>query len=321
MITSVPPGYIARAPTRDEAQAIAELIAACQRQDQGKAEMTAEELLSDWAGLDLAEEAVVITTPEGQLAAYADLSNSRYLSIAVYGYVHPDQRGRGLGRYLVHWGEAWTYNHMAQAPQDAAITVRHYILATNTPARQLLEGLAYTAVRGVYQMTIDLDQPPPAPDWPAGIQIRAFTPGRDEQAAFEAYEEASLEMWGRPPNTFDNWLAFTRRADPSLLFIAEAREAIAGVCVTSMVEGRGHVSGLRVRRLWRRQGLGLALLRHSFGEFYRRGARKAALSVDATSPTNAPQLYLKAGMRVSHNFIIYQKELRPASAQDNLPVP
>jgi GNAT superfamily N-acetyltransferase len=321
MLISLPPGYIARAPTRDEAQAVAGLIAACQRQDKGKTEMTVEELLHDWAGLDLAEEAVVITTPEGQLAGYADLSNSRYVSIAVYGYVHPDQRGLGLGRCLVQWGEAWAHDHMAQAPSNTAITVRHYILATNAPARRLLERSGYTAVRGVYWMTIDLEQPPPAPEWPAGIQVRTFTPGRDERATFEAYEEASLDMWSRPPNTFDNWLAFTRQTDPSLLFIAEDGETMVGVCATSLVAGRGHVGGLRVRRPWRRQGLGLALLRHSFAQFYRHGAREASLSVDATSPTNAPQLYLKAGMRVSYNYVVYQKELRPASTQDDLPIP
>jgi ribosomal protein S18 acetylase RimI-like enzyme len=58
-------------------------------------------------------------------------------------------------------------------------------------------------------------------------------------------------------------------------------------------------------------GLGLALLRHSFDEFYRRGKRKGGLGVDAGSLTGATRLYERAGMRVARQYSIYEKELRP----------
>jgi len=66
-----------------------------------------------------------------------------------------------------------------------------------------------------------------------------------------------------------------------------------------------------VRRPWRRKGLGLALLLHSFGEFYRRGRRRVGLGVDAQSLTGATRLYEKAGMRVARVYNTYEKELRP----------
>ena len=47
------------------------------------------------------------------------------------------------------------------------------------------------------------------------------------------------------------------------------------------------VNQLCVRRPWRRRGLGLAMLHHCFGEFYRRGKQRVGLGVDATSLTNA----------------------------------
>jgi ribosomal protein S18 acetylase RimI-like enzyme len=47
------------------------------------------------------------------------------------------------------------------------------------------------------------------------------------------------------------------------------------------------VSTLGVRRPWRTRGIGLALLRHSFNEFYRRGKRKVGLGVDAQNLTGA----------------------------------
>jgi mycothiol synthase len=73
------------------------------------------------------------------------------------------------------------------------------------------------------------------------------------------------------------------------------------------------VGTLGVRRPWRRRGVALALLQHSFGEFYRRGLRKAGLGVDASSLTGATRLYRKAGMRSdpAYQYDLYEKELRP----------
>jgi len=73
----------------------------------------------------------------------------------------------------------------------------------------------------------------------------------------------------------------------------------------------GWVGTLGVRRPWRKRGLGLALLLHSFGEFYRRGFRKAGLGVDASSLTGAVRLYEKAGMHVAQIFDHYEREWRP----------
>jgi hypothetical protein len=55
----------------------------------------------------------------------------------------------------------------------------------------------------------------------------------------------------------------------------------------------------------------MALLLHSFNEFYRRGSRKAGLGVDASSLTGATRLYERAGMHVARQYDSYQKELRP----------
>ena len=73
----------------------------------------------------------------------------------------------------------------------------------------------------------------------------------------------------------------------------------------------GWVATLGVPRPWRKRGIGLALLRHSFNEFYRRGKRKVGLGVDAQSLTGALRLYESAGMHVHQTFDQYEKELRP----------
>lgn len=73
----------------------------------------------------------------------------------------------------------------------------------------------------------------------------------------------------------------------------------------------GWVDQLGVRRPWRRSGLGLALLHHTFGEFYRRGFTRVALGVDASSLTGATRLYERAGMYVARKYLTLEKELRP----------
>ena len=72
----------------------------------------------------------------------------------------------------------------------------------------------------------------------------------------------------------------------------------------------GWVNILGVRRPWRKRGIGVALLEHSFGEFYRRGILKAGLGVDAESLTGALRLYEKAGMHVHLIFDNYEKTIR-----------
>ncbi len=57
----------------------------------------------------------------------------------------------------------------------------------------------------------------------------------------------------------------------------------------------GWVGTLGVVREWRRHGLGLALLQHSFQQFYQRGKRKVGLGVDAQSLTGRDTPVLKGG--------------------------
>jgi ribosomal protein S18 acetylase RimI-like enzyme len=73
--------------------------------------------------------------------------------------------------------------------------------------------------------------------------------------------------------------------------------------------GYGSVGTLGVRRPWRRNGLGEALLRRSFAALHARGQRKVRLSVDAENPTGATRLYERVGMRVLRQSNTWEREL------------
>ena len=311
-MAELPEEYKTTVPSGENAEEVVALIVACQLADTSEEDMSLDELIDDWHELDLATKAVVVVAPDGRIAGYADVISRSYVTVSVYGYVHPDHRERGIGAYLVAWGERWTRNHIPQAPDNARVVVQHYVNAANEGARKLLEFVGYEPVRGVYVMETELGKAPPPPAWPAGISVDAFVPGRAEWAVHEAVEDAFRDLWGRPRNTFESFVRETDKPsfDPSLWFLARDGEEVCGVALCKVLGDEGWVDVVGVRRPWRNRGLGLALLRHAFAEYHRRGVRKVGLSVDAESVTGAPRLYGRAGMSVKSSYVIYVKELR-----------
>jgi len=130
----LPEGFSTRAPTREDAEEVAILISACQIADTGETDMSVEEMHDDWHSFDLAEEAVIVTSPDGRTAVYADVFNRSFVIVSIYGYVHPDYRGMGLGSYLVAWGERWTRDHMPQAQENARASSRS--ITSTQPTKQ-----------------------------------------------------------------------------------------------------------------------------------------------------------------------------------------
>jgi mycothiol synthase len=163
-------------------------------------------------------------------------------------------------------------------------------------------------------MAITLDSEPPAPDWPEGVRGRAFVPGQDERATWSAVETAFQDLLERPPGSYARWLAMTEseRREPVLWRLAEDLRdgAIVGTVLGKRFSSGGWVAGVGVRRNWRGKGLALALLRDLYGVYYASGVREISLSADADSPSSAPSLYTRAGMRVTKNIGIYRKTLR-----------
>ena len=243
-MTELQEGYATRAPGREDAEEVAALIHASDLADNGASDMSVEELLDDWHSLDLAGEAVAVVAPDGTIAGYADVINRSFVTVSVYGYVHPDFRALGIGTYLISWGERWTRERMPHAPEDARVVVQHYVNRLNETAQRLLESLDYAPVRGVYVMETELHEAPPQPHWPEGISVRSFVTGQDERPLFEAVEDAFRDMWGRPRGTFERFVRETEveSFDPSLWFLAMDGDEIAGVTLCKTLAGEGWVN-------------------------------------------------------------------------------
>ena len=317
-------GFVLRPPTMADVPGVVEVMNANWRKLQGTNPFTEEEVSGDWSepGFDLATEARVITTTTGQIVAHVDLvCRTPFVRAIAWARTHPDCYGLGFGTLLTNWAEACVRTKMGAAPDDARLTIECSNLAQDNAASDLLLGLGYQHSRSFYSMKIEMEAPPPPPVWPAGITVRPMLAG-EEAAVFRAKDDAFVDHWGHIEMPFDEaftlWshhLASNPRHDPSTFFLALDGDEIAGValCVPQDDEfpDMAWVDSLGVRRPWRRQGLALALLQYSFGEFYRRGIKQVGLGVDASSLTGAVRLYEKAGMQVFRQFNLYEKEIRP----------
>jgi len=307
----------------DDVEAAVELFNTCDLADVGAAGFTVEDVRNEWGspGFNPATDIRIVTTPAGQMVGYIEVWDTvPHVRVWLWGCTHPDYRGQGIGAQLVRWGEERARQAIAKAPAGARVSMQIGALSNNQAACDLFQAAGFTLVRRSYRMAIDLDAPPPAPQWPAGVTVRTFAPGVDDEATYLAMEDAFQDHWGyvrRPfEEGFARWQHFSMDGDfdPSLWFLAIDGGQIAGIslCRPYVYDdpAMGWVGTLGVRRPWRRRGLGMALLQHSFVELYQRGQRRVGLGVDASSLTGATRLYEKAGMRVIREYLTYEKELR-----------
>lgn len=317
--------FTLRPPTEEDIPALVELFNDCAEEEVGARPTTAEEIRLGWEdpGFDMAASSRVAVDRDGVIVGHvAAYCSAPYVRNFVNVHVHPTRRGLGLGTLLTQWAEQHVGAFVDKAPAGARVTVEGGAVSTFTPAIEFLRDQQYTYVRSFYEMRIELHSPPPAPAWPPGITARSMIPNQEEEAVYRADVEAFRDHWGYVEQPFEEdfprWLHYTRNHphyDPTFYFLALDGDEIAGLSLClpkdNEVPDMAWVNTVAVRRPWRRQGLALALLHHTFGECYRRGIYKVGLGVDASSLTGATRLYEKAGMQVFRQYDRYVKELRP----------
>ena len=314
MTDDLPSGFIFRPPLMTDAQGVADLIAARDIADYGSKDVSVKEVQNYWRAprFDLAQDARIIIAPDGLLEGYEEIYPRSNERLEFDGCVHPREAGRGLGTLLLRWAEQRARQRAAETLATGQVILRGSTAAVDHNAGALFDAEGFALVRQFWRMEIKMTSPPAQPVWPAGITIRAMRPDHDERVVHAAIEEAFADHWGHVPRSFEDWEQGTLHSDdfdPSLTFMAFDGHEVAGV-VVNRHRDIAWVGQLAVRRAWRKRGLGLALLLHSFNEFYERGDRAVGLGVDSQSLTGAPRLYEKAGMHVTRRYNTYQKVIR-----------
>ncbi|MCB9454481.1 MAG: GNAT family N-acetyltransferase [Anaerolineaceae bacterium] len=320
-------GFIVRPATMDDAEIVTNLLNACSQVMSGVNDHDVDETRTEWGSPDwkLEDSTRVVFAPNGDLAGYVEVWDNMPLpvNIWVWGRTHPDYEGEGVASYLMAWAEDRARQAVNRVPPDIRVAIGAGTPSTYAPAHRLLAGCGMEMKRSFYTMEIEFEGEVVQTRWPAGITVRSYdgTDG-DFRAILAAVNESFTDHWGfveQPlDQTVSRWQHFISSDpdfDPALWFIAMEGDNIAGMSLcyskTTRDPQMGWVGTLGVRRPWRRKGVALALLHHSFAAFQGIGKQRAGLGVDASSLTGATRLYEKAGMHVARQFDRYEKVLRP----------
>ncbi|MDG4822548.1 mycothiol synthase [Asanoa sp. WMMD1127] len=118
---------------------------------------------------------LLVRDPDGTLAGYAHVDTTDEVEgAAAELVVHPLRRRHGLGRALVNAA-------IAATEAAGSRSLRLWAHGDHPSAGALAQELGFDRARVLFQMRRSLFAPLPARDLPAGVTLRAFEPGRDEQ--------------------------------------------------------------------------------------------------------------------------------------------
>ena len=316
VVVELPEGFTTRGATLNDVEPALVLFNRWSRSVIGRDEITdAQAIRNEWVSpnFDPAEDIRLVFAPNGQMVGYIEVWTTVKPSIHpwMWGRVDPDYEDLGLGTWIMQWAEQRASRALYEVPAELRFAPRLGTYREALKPKKLFEDLGYRHIRSSYEMLIEMDAPVPDPVWSEGIVLRTFGPEMDAEAVYRAEEDSFQDHFGyvRQPfeegfQRFKHFVLDATDFDPSLLFLAvdESSGEIAGINVCRPHSHNdpemGWVGTLGVRRPWRKRGIGLALLRQSFNEFYRRGKRKVGLGVDAQNLTGALRLYESAGMHV-----------------------
>jgi ribosomal protein S18 acetylase RimI-like enzyme len=315
-----------RSVNMEDADRVMEVLDAAAIAARGKPDTSRSQLLTDWQtpGWSLADNVQVIEAADGRLAGYIEVWDLRTPPVQIWTWlrIHPEFERSEAGFRLLEWAERRCRTALPRASEELRVVMHAGAYSTHQPSGRLLGGYGMKVVRHFWTMSIDLNGAPPSPTWPERIVVQAMRDDSELSAIITATRDAFQDHWGSVESSFDDELARWQHIvaheesfDRSLWFMAMDGDEIAGIslCWPEHYGDAtiGWVGTLGVLRPWRRRGLGLALLQHSFGEFYRRGKKQVGLGVDSSNLTGATRLYERAGMHVTEQMDLYEKELRP----------
>lgn len=324
----LPAGFTARGAVMDDLEPSVRLFNRWSRAVIGRDEFANMELTrSEWQapGVDLAEDVRHIFAPNGELIGHVEVwtNSTPLVHPELWARLDPEYEDLGIGTWMIRWAEGRALRALSDTSSGLRFAPRLGTYRHVKKAEKLFKDLGYQHVRSMYHMLIEMDAPVPEPEFPEGITLRPYNAATDAEAVYIAENDAFRDHFGHVERPFEEGFKQWKHRreqwgyDPTLYFIAMDGNEIAGtnLCRTHFPDDadRGLVGSISVRRPWRKRGLGLALLRHAFNEFYRRGKRKVGLGVDAQNLTGALRLYETAGMHIEQAYDYYEKELRPGT--------
>jgi mycothiol synthase len=276
------------------------------------------------------EENAFLFEVDGELVGYGRTQLETGHEESVFfmrgGMVHPGWRRRGIGTRVIKRLEQRIQERLGEAP-----TEKVYI-ATGTNLKfkdrqALFAKMGYRVARYYFDMERPLweNGSPlalPEPAYPPGIVVRTMVERADLRAVWQTTDDAFGDHWGHTETTLEQWQHWTSSPNhrPDLWLVAwdEEKDEVAGVCLNGVDPdhnervGRqeGWVYVLAVRRPYRKQGLGRALLLAGLHALQKEGMAYAMLGVDTENLTGALRLYEGVGFYDVKKYAGYRKLIR-----------
>ncbi|NUO89352.1 MAG: GNAT family N-acetyltransferase [Dermatophilaceae bacterium] len=275
---------------RDDAAAVASLMATCERHDVGEVLIEEADIVGDWQrpAFDLATQSVGVLDGE-RLVAYAEVYKARWAD----GAVDPAYRGRGIGTALSGWTRA-------VGARDGGTVVGQPVPGDSAGER-LFAALGYRNLWTSWVLEMPAGAsivPQPTPE---GYAVREPRDQADLEAAWTVNEDAFLEWSERERSSFEEWAATVVNRpgyEPwQLRLMVDPAGEVVGMAFVIVSSGCAYVDKLAVRRDQRGRGLARALLVDAFEVGRAHGGDRSELSTD--SRTGALGLYEKVGMQVT----------------------
>ena len=237
----------------------------------------------------------ILVSEGGELVGYAQLESGPDWSAGQL-LVSPDHRRAGVGTKLLQ-----------QLIMESSSPLRVWAMGDTPAARALATAVGMARQRELLIMERRLDGELPEPVVPAGVQIRTFVPGQDDQqwlrvnaAAFADHpEQAMIDLDDLEDRMAEPWF------DPMGFFVATRDGTMIGFHWTKQHQDQlGEVYVLGIAPSEARRGLGKALLLTGLRWLQQQGNSRVKLYVEADHQA-AIELYLTYGFTTVSRDVMY----------------
>jgi mycothiol synthase len=292
------PGLFWRALEPDDLGSIVALAAVCLEADGGLPLAATEPFVSRRYMQEKPRATIGAFDTGGRLIAGAATQPAHTddeCRVAIVGQVHPAERGRGLGRYLMVWSIAQAGALLADCPADRPRALHLLTEGLTATAERLYARYGFAQQFAEDVMRRDMLGSLPAAPLPPEISLATWRPELASQF-FAAYDASFRDRPGFPGWSAERWIEWVAsdeefRPELSLLATDGRRPVGFIVCSDEWIVQVG------TRPEWRGRGLGSALVVEALRRWRAAGGERMLLDVNANNPA-AARVYVRLGFEV-----------------------
>ncbi len=317
-LAGLPPGYSARRPTRDDAEAILAVVHAAERDVLGRDDSTLAEVRELFGLSRTPPETDHWLVQQGDVAAAWGIVTDDYggeqIDIDVYvDPVHPSEVREALLDVVLDRAREHARNR-----ESGEVITSAGVIAGDEPYAAALRARGFVVERRFNRLRIELDRDRPFPQPPDGVALDAF--GASSDADWSQWHQILLDSfsdhWGYEVTTLAAYRdSIAAEEDPEF---ARWRFAVvdgtrAGICQASgrfAAENGGWIRNLGVLASARGRGAGRHMLEYALASYAADGRTWAGLGVDTENVSGALRLYESVGMRPWMQVYAYRRRLK-----------